>query len=233
MECIYFPELTKYCQLLTIEGLEAKHLFVLRLKPGDAVFVTNGVGLCCSSEIISSGKALYKLKPIEYYEDYGELTFRLGLAIGILDNRERFEYALEKSVEMGIMDFFPISADFCSKDSINITRLYSKAITAIKQCKRARLPVIHEPTALSSLMSLSKDYKNLLLGDIGGAIPSQKSIEGSALAIIGPEGGFSDDEMKVFSSDNRLIKWKLSNTRLRAETAAIALLSCAYSVLSK
>ncbi|MPN46579.1 hypothetical protein SDC9_194170 [bioreactor metagenome] len=105
-------------------------------------------------------------------------------------------------------------------------RLIAKAISAIKQCKRSRLPKIHLPQTIDSLISNidTLNYQNIFLADENGVKP-QINIHNSKNSIIfvGAEGGFSERELNLFPT--KTIKWNLGNRRLRAETAAISMLS--------
>jgi 16S rRNA (uracil1498-N3)-methyltransferase len=222
MECIFYKSLLKSESIIEIEGQEARHIRALRVREGDALTVVNGQGLAAVSIVEQISKNGYKLKILEFKENFGENENRLGLALGILDDRERFEFALEKAIELGITDFYPIISKFVQKKGINAERLEAKSIAAIKQCCRSRLPEIHEPVSFTEIFKISKQFDNVILADIDGGSPDK--LNGSSLFIVGPEGGFSADEINLAKS-NDVMLWKLGIRRLRAETAAIAVLS--------
>jgi 16S rRNA (uracil1498-N3)-methyltransferase len=227
MECIYYPELNRTSKEVTISGKQAYHLKALRLNVGDSLFLTNGKGVLAEVLIIKIQKDNYTIDVKNINENYGELSVALGLAIPILDNRERFEFALEKAIELGISDFYPIITKYTQKKIINIERLKQKAIAAIEQCKRSVLPNIHEPIRLQELLKLNSPYEQFIISDMDGEY-LQDNVPSTplrmSLIFVGPEGGFSDDELELFHSDARCSFIKLSSRRLRAETAAITVL---------
>ncbi len=222
MECIYLPELDFHSQTLPVPDNEAKHLKALHIKDADAVFATNGRGVLARTEIIRTGKNTFEAKIIDIHKNNGEADFRLGLALGILDNKDRFEFALEKGTELGITDFYPLVAKYSQKRIYSLERLRTKAIASMKQCRRAVLPDIHTPIGIEALIG-SAGYARVILADESGCFPTPPADTADTLVIIGPEGGFASDEIELLSSS--AIAWKLANRRLRAETAAIAALS--------
>lgn len=223
MECIYLPELSLNETFIKIPDSEFRHIRALRLKKNDNIMITNGKGIICLASInkLIKNECVIEIKTI-IEENNCELNRKISLAIGILQDRDRFEFALEKAVELGISEFIPLITDFTQKNKINLERLQSKAIAAIKQCKRSVLPRIHQPVKLDE--DLKFNYDCIILADIGGFKPKLEENYKSILYVVGPEGGFSDRELAIFLKKNT-IRWNLGNRRLRAETAAIVGLS--------
>ncbi len=230
MECIYIETLGRDSRAIAVPADEAAHLKALRVNTGDHILVTNGRGLCAQSIVNRVGKLDFSVEPYNFIEEHSELPFRLGLAIGILDNRDRMEFALEKAVELGTTDFFPLQAERSQKMNVPAARLEMKAIAALKQCKRARLINIHPPLLLESLLEKS-GFENCILADEDGITPHSAHLKKSTLIIVGPEGGFSDSELKIIKNHPGIISWRLGSRRLRAETAAISALSFASFML--
>ncbi len=223
MECIYIPNIDTNSISISIPREEATHLKALRVNSGETILATNGSGLMCELIIERKGKIEYFGKINNVIENYGENANSIALAIGLLADKSRFEFALEKAIELGISDFFPLSLDFSQKFSINYQRLESKAISAIKQCKRSKLPIIHKERTLSELALIFNQFSSIIYADPSGELPSGNAIGHRTLLIIGSEGGFSQEEIKLLES-HKLTKWNLGNRRLRAETAAISAL---------
>lgn len=227
MECIYCPELNEAAKEIIVANDEAKHLNALRLKEGDSVLVTNGKGICAESIIIKINKSNFVAGIEKVLPNYGELPFSLGLAIGILSDRSRLEFALEKAIEFGATDFFPLITEHTEKKFLNTSRLVNKAISAMKQCKRAKLINIHEPIVFDNIDYILPQFNNLILTDTEGAPPEIiKKLE-STLIFVGPEGGFSEKEIQHLKNQENFISWSLGVRRLRAETAAISALTIA------
>ncbi|MCX8054496.1 MAG: 16S rRNA (uracil(1498)-N(3))-methyltransferase [Ignavibacteria bacterium] len=223
MECIYLTELSKNSQIIKITADEARHLRALRIKDNEHILITNGSGLICKASVIREKKDEYVAQIINFLdENYGELSRELALGVGILQDRERFEMILEKSVELGVSHFFPLITDYSQKKSLNSSRLQAKAVSAMKQCKRSRLPKIYEPLSLQEISMFQ--FEKIILSDENGEKPNLPQLCKSVLLLVGPEGGFSQREIEYLNKLN-IEKWKLGNRRLRTETAAISGLS--------
>ena len=221
MECLYYPELNEQTKFADIIGAEAKHLKALRLRDNDKIMITNGTGLCAVSTVQRISKEEYRLSVKEYLSGHGEMPRKVGLAMGLLDSRDRFEIALEKAVELGVSDFYPLISDYVQGKKYNKSRTELKVIAATKQCKRARLMNVYDLVSIVDFAEMTKDYDQIILADENGQEPSQTVLKKSVLLLIGPEGGFSEDEIKTFKKDSRTESWNLGNRRLRAETAAV------------
>jgi 16S rRNA (uracil1498-N3)-methyltransferase len=222
MECIYYPQYKNFDNQFDVLGSASKHCRALRIRIGEQILFTDGCGLTIKSELLSIGKESHRFRIIDQINNLGELPYKIGLAIGILDNRERFEFALEKSIELGISDFYPIICEYSQKKTIQKERLLSKAISAMEQCKRSVLPVIHEPFTIETTLKISQEYSQIYLSDENGSsILSEGNVKSNALIFVGPEGGFSNSEIEQIKSNEKTISINLGNRRLRAESAAI------------
>jgi 16S rRNA (uracil1498-N3)-methyltransferase len=224
MECIFASEFDKLSELLEITEPEFSHIKALRLKEGESCYLTNGKNLGGIGELIAISKKSCTLKVTKVIENMGETGTEIVLALGILSNRDRLEFALEKAIELGITEFIPLSTKFSQKDKINVARLEAKAIATIKQCRRSLLPKIHSQTSIEKALEYCK-AEQIILADENGSkantieIPIKKKL----CFFVGPEGGFSDEELAQIAKD--AIKLNLGIRRLRAETAAIAAIS--------
>lgn len=221
MECIYLPELKTDTKKFLIDDEESRHLRALRIETGDAILATNGKGLMARISIERTGKKEYFGFTELFFPNKNEKKSRIGLALGILDDKARFEFAFEKAVELGVSDFYPVIAERSQKQDISKERLESKAIAALKQCKRSTLPVIHEPININDLIeSTSKYFDKHIICDENGVYPEFKNEVENTLLYIGPEGGFTKNEIdRIKLIDAK--SWNLGVTRLRGETAAV------------
>ena len=225
MECIYIPDLNTKNTNYKITDDEAHHLKVLRIQSGEQVLITSGTGQMAQAIINRISKNDFEANIIKYLNNMGEVCFKIGLAIGILNNRERFEFAIEKCTELGVNVIYPLITHHSQQNKINKDRLITKTINTIKQCKRSILPTIHNPISIAELLENEKSFDRIIIGSEGGinvTTKLEKSID--TLIFIGPEGGFSNYELNIFRDkiSENIIMWNLGNRRLRTETAAIA-----------
>lgn len=221
MESIYVPNFDRKSTEYQIIGDELKHVKALRIRINERMIFTDGKGFSVIAELreINKQSAIFKIMQ-ELSVNY-ENQFNSALALGILDNKDRMEFAVEKAVELGINAIYPFQTRYSQKNKTNTTRLQSKAIAAMKQCKRSFLPEISEVVNLKSLKKISENYSKIVLLDGKGMKPSLNSTFDSVLLIVGPEGGFSEEEIQEMVTWQNLVTWNLGSRRLRAETAVI------------
>lgn len=225
MECIYLPELEKESERIEILSEEARHLKALRLKPYEQILATNGRGLTATISVENIGNKLFATEIQNFQYNLGEISSKFGLALGVLHDRARLEFALEKSVELGVTDFYLLNTRFVQKKNYSYERLEAKAIAAMKQAKRSVLPKIHQLKEFNLINGILEQYDKIILMDETGKKMNEleRNMAEKKIILVGPEGGFSTEEI-----DNLLEKHKtkiekitLGSRRLRAETAAI------------
>jgi len=218
MECLYTPELTTTTQSLVITGDEYTHAKALRLSVGEQLQLTNGSGTTAVCSIVEVTKKNL-IVHIESTQQHKLTTRKVTVALGILDNRDRMEFAVEKAVELGVTDFIPLQTQFVQRRAHGTQRLESKAIAAVKQSKQPFRLNIHPVQTLQEVLN-SYTTTTIVLADEHGNRPSK--IDDEVLFLIGPEGGFSPDEKNLILSQPNIQQWKLTDSRLRAETAAMS-----------
>lgn len=217
MECLYLPELNRESNNIIISGEEYKHFKVLRLRDNESILASNGQGLLAELLVRNIDKRQATADIINISEQSKPLQ-HLSVALGILDNRDRFEFAIEKCVELGVQEFYPLVSQFTQRKSLNINRLELKAIAALKQSKRAWKMIMHEETKLNTL--LKADFDVIYFADML-ATGKMQAVEGNALIVVGPEGGFSDEECDLLRNTAKVQPFTLGENRLRAETALL------------
>jgi 16S rRNA (uracil1498-N3)-methyltransferase len=204
---------------------EHNHLSrVLRMRPGDHVRVTNGRGLIVRAEIEVVGAKRTTARVV--HSDDVPPPAPLALALGMLP-REAMDTALTQCIEAGITAWIPVAAQRCHarRGGDRAERWSRIAVSALKQSGRAWLPSIEVPVDASALPAKFALFDRIVLADMDA--PRVLDVAaGSAptLAIVGPEGGFTDAERALFTGAGaRAVR--ISAQRLRAETAAVALVS--------
>lgn len=216
---LYFtpPELVKNDRII-IHGEEVHHILkVMRHKPGDDIYITDGKGNIYSGQIIEAGKEDLKaeVKNISRYENqFSNITFCLPR----LKNPDRFEFALEKCVELGITNFIIYQAENSVSKGEKLERWNKIVMAAMKQSLRSFLPQVAWKNSIEEIL---KTGQHVIKLDQNSENPLSSQIilsEEQYLFIFGPEGGFSTREQSLLSDS---VSYKLTPNRLRSETAII------------
>lgn len=146
--------------------------------------------------------------------------------------RSQTDWLVEKATELGAARLLPVTTARTIVDRVKLDRLRSIAIEAAEQCGRTRLPEIDEPQPLARLLDRRDGSRRLYFCDEGGGRPIASAFEpGPALLLVGPEGGFTDEERSAIRSAAESVPVSLGPRILRAETAALAALT-AYMALA-
>jgi 16S rRNA (uracil1498-N3)-methyltransferase len=128
---------------LILQGEEAHHCIrVLRYSLDDQIDTIDGKGNKYLCRIDSASKKEVALTVLQKETDWGEPPYNLLLGISPLRLRDRFETAIEKSIELGVSGIVPLQCSRTVKKGLKTERLHKIAISAIKQCKRSRIPAI-------------------------------------------------------------------------------------------
>lgn len=190
---------------------------VMRNKIGDELFATDGKGKIFRGTISSISKAELKLEVLQVYSYENDLH-RFTFCIPSLKNPERFKFAIEKCVELGITNFIFYSADHSINKKFNKERIEKIILAAIKQSLRAYLPSVSFIKSLKEL--LMREDEKILLDQLSESKLKdyQFSMDKKYILIFGAEGGFSENEFSILNDVTRL---KLTDNRLRSETAII------------
>ena len=199
---------------------------VLRLSVGDRLLVFNDTGFEWDSEITSVDKYNLDLKLLEKKKGIG-FTSNITLYIALL-KKDNLPLVLQKATELGVRRIVPINTERCVKNDISDAqqeRLMKIIIEAAEQSEGALLPKLNTFMKFEdAVKQISTDELSL----IAYARERHQTLEGLDLnnainLFIGPEGGFTDKELKL-ASEYGIISLSLGERILRAETAAIATL---------
>ena len=226
----------------TLSGSQAEHLArVLRAQPGtQADIVANGRVYRAQIASVSSEEVQFTL--LEEIAAESALPVTLLMAIFKFD---RMEWAIEKATELGVASIVPIVARRTEKHLAQaadkrVERWRRLAQEAAKQSRRADVPSIEDPITIAQRMQQNSTAQQILLAENERNITLRQRIEAGLQSTetdlpnfelaIGPEGGWTSDEIALFAKHN----WQpasLGPRILRAETAAIAALAIASSLL--
>ena len=145
--------------------------------------------------------------------------------------RTQTDWLVEKATELGAARLIPVMTRRTVAERVKLARLEAIAIEAAEQCRRTRLLVIAEPVSLAQLLDDHDPARRLYFADEAGGEPAASAFTaGPALIVVGPEGGFADEERELIRAGANSVPISLGPRILRAETAALAALAAFMAV---
>lgn len=140
-----------------------------------------------------------------------------------IPKKDNFEMILQKCTELGIQNFVPIISDRTEKKNINLERAQKILIEAVEQSGFGIIPKIHEPLKISEALEQDKNSKKIALNIEAQTnfLDATESSDESISIYIGPEGGWTDNDLQTLKESGCKIS-SLGQQTLRVETAAIA-----------
>lgn len=215
------PDQTLYC----LSPEESRHCTrVLRLLPGEQIALVDGKGHRFNAVITNSDPKKVAVKISNVIEDLSSRNYFLHLAIAPTKRMERFEWFVEKATEIGVDVITPIITQNSERRFLNIDRLEKKMISALKQSLNSILPTLRPTEQFSSfLVDQHEEQKGIAYcGEEDQRTLSEiLSPGGRYLVMVGPEGDFSEAEIKqAISAGYQTVS--LGESRLRTETAGLA-----------
>ena len=205
----------------SLDRNESKHcISVLRKNINDIIYTTDGNGWLYKCKIEDFEKKIVKLKIIE--KEKKNLHKNIQLAVAFPKKRNRIEWMLEKITEIGVNEIYPIICNNSERKKINFDRCKKILISSMKQSFNTFLPKIHETQTFTKFVkSNSCKIKYIAHCDNNDNRKMiQAEQEKNICIMIGPEGDFSNEEINQ-AKKNNFIPIKISENRLRTETAAI------------
>ena len=213
-------------QTITLAADEARHLRdVLRLKPGDEVYVFDGLGHEFRSTVSNIRRDVAELRietEVEPAKPESHLQLNLGVA---LLKGEKFDLVVQKATELGVTKITPLItryADIHLRDASDATKRVARwqriALEAAKQSGRAFVPEISLPVAFDKL---EVEGDGVMFSERDGESIENLPGASSITALVGSEGGWADEEIETARARGFHVL-TLGGRILRAETAAIA-----------
>ncbi|HHT9119185.1 MAG TPA: 16S rRNA (uracil(1498)-N(3))-methyltransferase [Candidatus Hypogeohydataceae bacterium YC41] len=233
-ERFYCPSLPKEGEAW-IGGGEAHHmLHVLRLKPGQRVYLFDGRGMEATARILETRKDSARLEIENSVPVNREARIAITLAFSI-PKGQRAEMLVEKTCELGVSKLIPMECHrsvvkFKKEGSHKLEKWRRIAIEASKQCGRTYITEVEEITPFSALLEETGRYELSLIASPGlGERPLKEVVREhneikTLLCMTGPEGGFTEEELERAKGSGSL-QVSIVPRILRIETAAIALMS--------
>ncbi len=206
---------------------------VLRLGEGDAVKLFNGRDGEWRASVQALGKRGGILQVQALLREQRDEP-DLWLVFAPI-KRARIDFIAEKATELGVSALAPVFTRYTAMSRVNVERLRATALEAAEQTERLSVPEVREPMPLASLLQSWPQERRLLLADeSGGGLPIGAALRDMDAAerarpwavLVGPEGGFHRDELDLLRNLDFVTAVGLGPRILRADTAALAALSC-------
>jgi 16S rRNA (uracil1498-N3)-methyltransferase len=215
-----------------IEGDEARHLTrVLRVEPGQHYEISDNRNVYLA-EIESARKEHVVFRTLEKLPAASP-GLHLALCAALI-KFDAFEWMIEKATELGASEIVPVETVRSERGleraaHKRLERWQRIALEASQQARRAHLPEIHPPVRFEDALSRTAVYRYALDEEPGGvplgsALPAVRGAQDSVTVLIGPEGGWVEDERAAFLAAG-WARVSLGPLILRAETAALAALA--------
>ena len=210
---------------LEIDGPPAHYLGnVLRLKQGQELLLFDGSSGEWLARIEALRKGRITVQVVERTRE-PEVIPDVWLAFAPV-KRAQTDWLVEKATELGVARLLPVITQRTIVDRVKLDRLQAIAVEAAEQCGRTRLPEIADPVPLARLLAEREPGRPLYFADETGGAPLQEALKpGPATILVGPEGGFAEEERAAVRASPGATAISLGPRILRAETAALAALA--------
>ncbi|ATA88432.1 ribosomal RNA small subunit methyltransferase E [Capnocytophaga stomatis] len=226
MQLFYYSEIDEQSTSFFFDKEESQHIVkVLRKKQGDLLYVTNGKGWLFETEITFASPKKCEVSILKY-EYKSPRPYHLHLVVAPTKMNERYEWFLEKAVEIGVDEITPIICHHSERTVVKTERFEKIIHSAMKQSLQYYLPKLNAPISSMEFFKQLKDDSSAKF--IAHCQEGTKYLFSEKLnpfpekimVLIGPEGDFSSEEIKA-ALQNRFQPISLGDNRLRTETAGI------------
>ncbi|MDR2362592.1 MAG: 16S rRNA (uracil(1498)-N(3))-methyltransferase [Prevotellaceae bacterium] len=229
-QLFYAPDVCS--ERATLSEEESKHCIrALRLSVGDTIHLTDGRGTLYEARIISTDFKRCEVAITATHPTAGARPYYLHLAVAPTKNIDRYEQLLEKATETGVDEITPLLCAHSERRTLNHTRIEKCLVAAMKQSLKTVLPLLNPLTPFAEFIRRPFDGHKYI-GCCKEHIPrtlfrTALSPHSRMLALIGPEGDFSDEEMQqAIQASFRPVTFGPS--RFRVETAGMLVCMTAY-----
>ena len=202
---------------------ELQHIKVLRYQAKDKILLLDGKGTLATCEITDLTKKHCTLIT-QSIQKLPLRPYTLHMAVAPTKNIDRYEWYIEKAVEIGIDSITPILCKTSERKHISPDRLEKIIISAMKQSISPLKPCLNEMTTLEKFLTIVKEENRFIAHCHESR--EKKSLKhlyqgkGNICLLIGPEGDFTPEEIQL-ARQNGFLETSLGESRLRTETAAL------------
>jgi 16S rRNA (uracil1498-N3)-methyltransferase len=232
MQIFYAPDITG--DTYTLDEKESKHCIrVLRMTKGTNVRFIDGKGNLYEGIIKDPDLKHCTITITEFIKDFEIPNYKLHIAISPLKNPERFEWFVEKSVEIGVGMITPLICRNTEKPGIKTERINNLIISAMKQSLKSVRPILNDPCLFHDFINCNNMVNRMIAhcnNELRRSRITDVYIKGNdTIILIGPEGDFSEEEIES-AAKTGFIPIHLGQSRLRTETAGIAACHSIYFI---
>ena len=194
---------------------------VLRLKPGERISVTDGMGTFARAVITEIQNKILYFDILEK-QTKDQRTAKIHIALAPTKNIDRVEWFVEKSTELGIEEISFVLCERSERKVIHLERLEKLAISALKQSLAIVKPVLRPLISFSDFVRQTDSHQKFIAHLEEGSQSLFASVQpkNASTVLIGPEGDFSAKELLLAKNAN-YSSVTLGSSRLRTETAAL------------
>ena len=200
---------------------------VLRLSAGDAVRVFNGRDgewLAYLATVTKKNVSLH----CERLVAEAKLPPDIDYIFAPLKHA-RLDYMVQKATELGARRLRPVMTSRTVAERVNLERMRANVVEAAEQCNLVHVPEVLEPEKLKKILAAWEKGRSLVYCDetkaAANPFESLKTLQAPSAVLVGPEGGFTDEEKALLKSREFVIPISLGPRIMRADTAAIAALT--------
>jgi 16S rRNA (uracil1498-N3)-methyltransferase len=236
MPRIYLPVPEFLNKRISITDEKAHYLAsVLRCGKGDCLIIFDGKGNCFRTTVITADKREVVAEVAEKIPCDLESNLNITLVQGLLKG-EKMDMVVQKTTELGVKEILPVITNRSQlRDTKKIARWRKIAEEASRQSGRSMVPVVHETVGFDNFLSARDSIHGIVFYEEEGvglteAVSSLVPHHSSLFVLIGPEGGFTKEEITL-TKEKGLIVASIGKRILRAETAAISAVTLAQFLL--
>ena len=215
-------------QTVTLDDEQSAHAVrVLRHAAGDTIHIADGRGNLYEAIITNPHPKHCEAQVRQITPQAKHHRADVHIAVAPTKNIERMEWLSEKCTEIGVDTITPLLCRYSERKVIRTDRLQKIILSAAKQSLSAYLPELNELTPFKDCILNATEQRRYIAHsspwldkkDLRDEL-RKSDASASAIVLIGPEGGFSDEEVQL-AIEHGFVPVSLGDARLRTETAAI------------
>ena len=222
----FVPHAAEAAELPEEEAVHA--LRVLRLKDGDTMMLMDGEGTFYEAEVTMANNKHCLYRIVQTLPQERQWSGRVHLAIAPTKMMERIEWLAEKATEVGVDELSFLRCRFSERESLKLPRIEKIVVSAVKQSRKAWMPRLNEMQDFKAFIAqhtsgrryIAHCYEEVPRAYLFDEL-RQPSTDEDATVLIGPEGDFSIDEVRM-AVEAGFVSVDLGKSRLRTETAGLA-----------